>query len=66
VVVLATGVPIRFLFTSGYTEREVDGMLDPGLPLVAKPWSIDVLLRRVRDVLDGPVETLQPLQPAER
>jgi two-component system, cell cycle sensor histidine kinase and response regulator CckA len=64
--VLATGVPIRFLFTSGYTEREVDGMLDPGLPLVAKPWSIDVLLRRVRDVLDGPVETLQPLQPAER
>jgi hypothetical protein len=51
------GLSIRFLFTSGYTEREVGGMLDPCLPLVPKPWSVDELVRRVRDVLDAPLLT---------
>jgi PAS domain S-box-containing protein len=51
------GLSIRFLFTSGYTEREVGGMLDPCLPLVPKPWSVDELVRRVRDVLDAPLVT---------
>ena len=52
--VLEAGLSVRFLFTSGYTEREVGGMLDPYLPLVPKPWSVDELLRRVREVLDTP------------
>jgi hypothetical protein len=46
------GHPIRFLFTSGYTERDMGDMLEPHMPLVAKPWTADELLNRVRRSLD--------------
>jgi two-component system NtrC family sensor kinase len=59
-VVHEAGLPLRFLFTSGYTAREVGGMLDPDLPLVSKPWSVDELVRRVREVLDKPVAVAAP------
>ena len=46
----------RVLFTSGYTARDAQETkaLDPGLPFLAKPWTIADLLRRVREVLDQP------------
>ena len=52
--VMATGLKLRFLFTSGYTQRDVGGMLDPDVPLVPKPWSVDELVRSVRQALDAP------------
>jgi len=50
------GKSVRVLFTSGYTARDVQETraLDPGLPFLAKPWTIVELLRRVREVLDQP------------
>ncbi len=46
----------RLLFTSGYTARDVAerAQLDPGLPFLAKPWTVTDLLRKVREVLDSP------------
>jgi PAS domain S-box-containing protein len=50
----------RFLFTSGYTARDMrdTDSLDPGWPFLQKPWDVDELLRRVREILD-----LEPPQP---
>jgi len=51
------GKQVRVLFTSGYTARDAQETraLDPGLPFIAKPWTITELLRRVREVLDQPM-----------
>jgi signal transduction histidine kinase/DNA-binding response OmpR family regulator len=42
------------LFTTGYTRNAVvhNGVLDPGVERIVKPYSIDRLARKVRDVLD--------------
>ncbi|EIV94412.1 PAS domain S-box protein [Frankia sp. QA3] len=49
---------IRVLFMSGYAYPVLahNGTLDPGLALLGKPFSEQVLLAKVRDVLDSPVE----------
>ena len=48
------GKTTRFLFTSGYTPHDVRGStLDPKLPFLQKPWDVDELLRRVRELLDA-------------
>jgi len=46
---------IRVLYMSGYTENAVgqDGMLDAGINLLQKPFSLPVLKDRVREVLDS-------------
>jgi two-component system cell cycle sensor histidine kinase/response regulator CckA len=46
----------RFLFTSGYSESDISlrSLLDPGVPFVAKPWTIADLAGRVRQALDAP------------
>jgi CheY-like chemotaxis protein len=46
---------VRFLFTSGYTPRDVrvSGGVDPRVPFLAKPWDVDDLLRTVRELLDA-------------
>ena len=46
---------IRFLFTSGYHVRDQQGVavLDPSVPFLQKPWDVNELLRRVRQLLDG-------------
>ena len=51
------GVPSKVLFTSGYPARDVHERtpLEPGVPFLAKPWTIHELVRRVREVLDTPV-----------
>ena len=45
----------RVLYMSGYAEPMLasPGALDPGLILVEKPFTEPVLLRHVRQVLDG-------------
>jgi PAS domain S-box-containing protein len=50
------GMVPRVLFTSGYTARDVveRAQLEPGVPFLAKPWTVTDLLRKVRQVLDGP------------
>ncbi len=45
---------MRFLFTSGYREREVrtNGGFSPSIPFLHKPWTVSELLAQVRGVLD--------------
>jgi CheY-like chemotaxis protein len=47
------GLPI--LFTTGYTRNAVvhQGVLDPDVELLGKPFTIDELARKVRAMLDG-------------
>jgi len=44
----------RTLFTSGYTENIIahHGVLDRGIEFLSKPYTLEVLTRRVREVLD--------------
>jgi PAS domain S-box-containing protein len=46
---------LRVLFTSGYTENAIvhHGRLDPGVELLAKPYGLSELARRVRTIVDG-------------
>ena len=48
---------IRVLFVSGYTENFIvdRGVLKTGIEFLAKPYSIEQLSRRVREVLDAAV-----------
>jgi CheY-like chemotaxis protein len=45
---------IKVLFTSGYVQNEIVhyGRIDPGIHFIAKPFKLDSLGRRVREVLD--------------
>jgi PAS domain S-box-containing protein len=47
---------LKVLFISGYTDESIasHGVLDPGVQLLEKPFTADVLGRRVREILDGP------------
>jgi PAS domain S-box-containing protein len=46
---------LKVLFTSGYAMNGIaqDGMLEPGLQLIAKPFSYSGLAAKIRDVLTG-------------
>lgn len=47
---------LRLLFTTGYTRDAIahDGRLDPGVALLAKPFTPDASAAKVREVLDRP------------
>jgi PAS domain S-box-containing protein len=47
---------LKVLFTTGYTRNAVvhNGVLDPGVQLIGKPFTIEELAARVREVLDLP------------
>jgi CheY-like chemotaxis protein len=47
---------LRVLYTTGYSRDAIvhNGRLDPGVQLIAKPFTFDQLAARVRDVLDQP------------
>ncbi len=49
------GISVPFLFTSGYTTRDVrdSASLDPGIPFLKKPWDVEELLRSIRERLDA-------------
>ena len=49
---LRPGLPV--LFMSGYTNDEImrRGLLEPGMPFLAKPFSPETLAVKVREVLD--------------
>ena len=51
----AMGKRMPVLFSSGYTARDVEeaAALEPGLPFLNKPWSVQEILGRVREVLDA-------------
>ncbi len=53
------GVAAKVLFTSGYPARDVHDRtpLEPDVPFLAKPWTIQELVRRVREVLDARAAT---------
>jgi PAS domain S-box-containing protein len=46
---------LKVLFTTGYTRNAIvhNGVLDPGVELIAKPFTIDELAAKVRTILDG-------------
>ena len=43
------------IYTTGYTRNAVvhNGTLDPGVELIGKPFTIEELATRVREVLDA-------------
>jgi CheY-like chemotaxis protein len=45
---------LKVLYTTGYTRNAIvhDGALDPDVDLLAKPFTIEQLARKLRDVLD--------------
>jgi PAS domain S-box-containing protein len=46
---------LRVVFTTGYARNAIvhGGLLDPGVELLPKPFTIDSLARKLRQVLDG-------------
>jgi len=53
---MATRFPsVKVLFTTGFTRNAVvhNGVLDHGVSFIAKPFGIEQLARKLRDVLDG-------------
>ena len=46
---------LKALYLSGYTDEAIvrHGVLEGGVPFLQKPFSLDALARKVRDVLDA-------------
>lgn len=46
---------LKVLFTTGYTRNAVvhNGVLDPGVELIGKPFTVDQLAAKVRAILDA-------------
>jgi signal transduction histidine kinase len=57
---LIPGLPV--LFTSGYTENAIvhGGRLDPGVELLAKPYTREALARKIRQLLTAPAHRSDP------
>ena len=46
---------LKVLFITGYAENAVvgNGRLDKGMQVIAKPFEMDVLARRIREIVAG-------------
>jgi PAS domain S-box-containing protein len=55
---LRPGAPPKILYMSGYTQNAIvhEGRLEQGIAFLEKPFTPDGLLRKVREVLDAPLE----------
>jgi DNA-binding response OmpR family regulator len=44
---------LRVLFMTGYAENALvsNGQLEPGMQVITKPFAMDTLVRRIRDLL---------------
>ena len=44
---------LKVLYTTGYTKNAVvhNGILDPGVDLIVKPYTIEQLARKVREMM---------------
>ena len=53
---------VKVLFMSGYTDEAIvqHGVLNEGVAFIEKPFTPEVLLRRLREVLSGEVRSGQP------
>ena len=51
---------VAVLFTSGYTQNAIVGRLDPGIELLAKPYTREALARKIRHVLANQVQRRVP------
>ncbi|WP_336957857.1 CHASE3 domain-containing protein [Sphingobium aquiterrae] len=51
---------LKVLYTTGYTRNAIvhNGMLDPGVAFLAKPFTLSQLAHKIRQVLDNPQEEL--------
>lgn len=52
----------RTLFMSGYTDDAIakHGVLEPGIAFIYKPFTVEALSRKLREVLDGPADKAKP------
>jgi two-component system, cell cycle sensor histidine kinase and response regulator CckA len=60
---LRTTAPgLKVLFTSGYTDDTIAhyGVLDPDIAFLSKPYSVAILSRKVRELLDARVAAEEP------
>jgi DNA-binding LytR/AlgR family response regulator len=46
---------LKVLFITGYAEQAVmgDGQLEPGMQVITKPFAMDTLAAKVRDMIDA-------------
>jgi len=46
---------VKVLFVSGYSDNDISdqGVIDPGIDMLQKPFTKMVLIRKVREILDG-------------
>jgi PAS domain S-box-containing protein len=58
---------MKILYMSGYTDSFIagHGVLEPGTHLLRKPFTEEVLLRKIRELLDGPSDTKKTESMAE-
>ncbi|MFQ6047508.1 MAG: PAS domain S-box protein, partial [Gemmatimonadales bacterium] len=49
------GGTVKFLFSTGYSSRNAEerGALEPAVPILRKPWTVEQMARVVRDTLDA-------------
>ena len=57
---------MKVLYMSGYTDAFIagHGVLEEGIHLLHKPFTEEVLMRKVRELLDAGKETKEPVHPA--
>ncbi len=46
---------LKVLFTTGYTRNAIvhNGVIDPGITFLPKPFTLDQLARKIRQAIDG-------------